>query len=69
MRCQLLVVKIAESGFLASRASRSRCAFVIGFLKIRSALTLTNFSGRDDADNFFAIACLPVNMNDQQNRL
>jgi hypothetical protein len=60
---------IADSGFCASRASRSRCVFVIGLLKIRSALTLTSFSGRDDADNFFAIACLPINMYYQKNEL
>jgi len=58
---------IAASDFLASFASRSRCVFVIGLLKICSALTLESFSGRDDADDFFAIVCLPVNMHYQQN--
>src|ERR1017187_800128 len=60
---------ISDSGAAASLSSDPRWRFVKGLLRIDSAFTLTSLSGRDDADEFFAIFCLPIDVNHDQQRL
>src|SRR6266852_1182138 len=56
---------IRESGRFASRRSSRRCLSVMG--RVKSAFAATRFSGRDDADFFFAILFLAC-VNYQQER-
>ena len=60
---------ISDSGAAASRSSDPRWRFVSGLLKIDSDFTLTSLSNRDDADEFFAIFCLPIDVSHDQQGL
>src|ERR1017187_7180301 len=65
---------MSESSPAACRfAIRDRTAFCFllsGLLNIDSALTLTSFAGRDDADVFFFAICMlhTIHVDDQQHR-
>jgi hypothetical protein len=60
---------ISDSGAAASRSSDPRWRFVSGLLKIDSDFALTSLSNRDDADEFFAIFCLPIDVSHDQQGL
>src|SRR3954447_16894354 len=57
---------MSESGMAARRFLLSMSSWVTGLRKISSSVTLISFPGRDDADDFFAIARTPIHVHDQQ---